>query len=332
MEFNNKIVKKVSCLFLIVFSVALNGRAQNGKGYVYSLIDAHHAFEDGEFLKAARIYQHIFETYEDRSTNNNYYSAASAWVLADNFDSAFICLDYIAGKHFDAFDSYGMLVNEFSLLPLHGESQWDSLVKKVIENYKYAHDNLDKGLIGHLTTIYHDDQGDRKVMGAYIEGYGEDSPQMDEIVRNMASNDSVNQIKIRAFLKEHGWLGENIIGFYGSQAIYLTLMHADTSMRIEFLPVVRQAQADGNLRLRHLANYEDVLALDRGLLQIYGTELIKSIDTIYVAPLMDPEHVNERRMKIGLNSMEKYLGSYELKWDVERYNLGLVDTSGMIQN
>ncbi len=39
----------------------------------------------------------------------------------------------------------------------------------------------------------------------------------------------------------------------------------------------------------------------------------------YLYPIIEPEKVNERRGKVGLESIEKYLKRHGMVWDVEKH-------------
>jgi hypothetical protein len=63
------------------------------------------------------------------------------------------------------------------------------------------------------------------------------------------------------------------------------------------------------------------VALREGRRQRYGTQL-KWDDRIkgyQLAPLEDPDHVDQRRQAIGLSPLGVYLAQWGLTWDVERY-------------
>ena len=67
--------------------------------------------------------------------------------------------------------------------------------------------------------------------------------------------------------------------------------------------------------------FYDRLLLRRGERQIYGTQLAmdKSRKLPYVLPLESPIKVDERRAKMGLNSMQENLNRWNMKWDVVEY-------------
>ena len=66
---------------------------------------------------------------------------------------------------------------------------------------------------------------------------------------------------------------------------------------------------------------EDRVALAEGRRQIYGSQLrqVGGDPRMFVSPLEDPDHVDERRASVGLPPMAEYLKIWNLTWDVEAY-------------
>ena len=66
---------------------------------------------------------------------------------------------------------------------------------------------------------------------------------------------------------------------------------------------------------------EDRVALAEGRPQTYGSQLRQNGNDsrLFVSPLLDPDHVDERRAAIGLPPMAEYLKHWKLPWDVEAY-------------
>jgi hypothetical protein len=79
--------------------------------------------------------------------------------------------------------------------------------------------------------------------------------------------------------------------------------------------------ASGRAQPRHLALLEDRVALREGRKQRYGTQLKWDVRTngYQLAPLEDPDHVDQRRQAVGLSPLAVYLAQWGLSWNVERY-------------
>ena len=70
-----------------------------------------------------------------------------------------------------------------------------------------------------------------------------------------------------------------------------------------------------------LALLEDRVALGQGRCQIYGSQIgfDKNTNSYYVLPLMDPDHVDERRKEAGLGTLREYAAIWKISWDKDGY-------------
>jgi hypothetical protein len=103
--------------------------------------------------------------------------------------------------------------------------------------------------------------------------------------------------------------------------MFMVIQHADLPIQEKYLPMIREAAAAGRAQPRHLAMLEDRVALREGRKQRYGTQLKwnESVKAYRIAPMEDPDHVDERRKAVGLSPLAIYLAQWGLNWDVEEY-------------
>jgi hypothetical protein len=74
-----------------------------------------------------------------------------------------------------------------------------------------------------------------------------------------------------------------------------------------------------------LALLEDRIALGEGKKQVYGSQYSQDEEgKKYVQPLIDPDHVDERRAEIGLMLIEDYAKLLGITWNLEEYKKWLV--------
>lgn len=135
----------------------------------------------------------------------------------------------------------------------------------------------------------------------------------------------MNVVIVTEIINEHGWLSKDAVGEKGNMTLFLVIQHAELETQLEFLPVLRKAVQDGNAEAKNLALFEDRTALKQGNLQIYGSQIYTHPQTmeLYVAPLLDPENVDQRRAEVGLGNMSTYLKQFQLDWDVDEYQKSL---------
>ena len=133
--------------------------------------------------------------------------------------------------------------------------------------------------------------------------------------------DSINLIKVKNILDEQGRAGPDKVGGQASQALFLVIQHSDLGTQEQYLPMMRDTVKEGKASARSLALLEDRVALGQGKRQIYGSQIGRDPETgdNYVLPLDDPDHVDERRLLVGLGPLSAYVSRWDIVWDVEEY-------------
>lgn len=181
--------------------------------------------------------------------------------------------------------------------------------------------HYDRFLAARLDSIRYNDQFYRHQTDSIIRLYGRSSEQFKSSWQQVGKMDSMNVLNIREILDEHGWLGEEIVGPDGNFTIFLVMQHADLATQIRYLPMMQEAVREGKARPDQLALLEDRIALGKGEPQIYGTHisLDEGTGTYFISPIRDPEHVDERRSRIGMGPLAGFVGAYGLTWDVEQH-------------
>jgi len=267
-------------------------------------------YKSKEYLKSGQKYSEAFAVLGNKSVSDDRYNAACSWALANEIDSAFVQLFK------SCFTDLNTITTDSDLESLHKDERWNKVIEFVKSNKEKAEANFDKPLISTLDTIYQDDQKYRKQLSE-IKGKEEVREQW-EIINHY---DSINLVKVKKILDERGWLGTDIVGFYGNLTLFLVIQHADIETQEKYLPMMREAVKNGNAMARDLALLEDRVALRKGEKQIYGSQIFQNIETgeYYVEPLIDPDNVDKRRAEVGLPPIQDYLHIFGLTWNVEEY-------------
>ena len=184
-------------------------------------------------------------------------------------------------------------------------------------------------LIGVLDTVFEDDQSLRRKIFETDSLYGKDSQELKLLRLKQTHLDSINLIKVEKFLSEYGLPGADKIGWKSNAALFFVIQHADINTQKRYLPLMKDAASKGNARADYLALLEDRIAIRLGKKQIYGSQIGRNIETgeFYVLPLEDPDNVDRRRSQVGLNSIQEYVGSYNIDWSLEQYYKDLEKSS-----
>lgn len=126
-------------------------------------------------------------------------------------------------------------------------------------------------------------------------------PRMEELHRR-------NAARLKQVIAEHGWPGRTLVGEDGALAAWFIVQHAigDPHFMRQALELLRDAVVRAEVSPAQPAFLEDRICCFEGRPQVYGTQFEPGDDGLprpYV--IADPEHVNERRRAIGLNTIEE---------------------------
>jgi hypothetical protein len=131
-----------------------------------------------------------------------------------------------------------------------------------------------------------------------LDGY---HPRMEEVHR-------CNAARLKEIIAEHGWPGRSLVGEDGAVAAWFIAQHAigDPTLQRRVLGLLREARDRGEVSPAAPAFLEDRICLFEGRPQVYGTQF-EPDETGLPRPyrIADPEHVNERRRAVGLNTLEE---------------------------
>ena len=312
--------------FIFLFACFISTQVSLGQSVeYYNLVkkaDSLHNTKD--FKASALTYSAAFKANGWKAVSNDRYNAACSWALANNSDSSFFQLNRIATKA--NYINYGHITTDPDLNSLHEDLRWKPLLEIIKQNKEKAEANLNKPLVAELDSIYTEDQKYRLQIDEIEKKYGWESNQMKAHWKIINEKDSFNLIKIKSLLDKYGWLGTDVIGEQGNSTMFLVIQHSDIATQDKYLPMMREAVKNGKAKGSSLALLEDRVALRKRKKQIYGSQIGRDNDTklYYVSPLEDPDNVDKRRAKVGLEPLADYVNYWQIKWDVEQYKKDLL--------
>ncbi|WP_316803248.1 DUF6624 domain-containing protein [Pedobacter nototheniae] len=291
---------------------------------------ASHAMElykAGKYEEAGLNFSKSMDLNGGMGSQNDRYNMACIWSLAKKPDLAFKQLDKISlGKGMirgwdDPAEYYKMLIEDKDLENLHPDKRWAKIVNAALakkEQYEVA---LKNPLATELSEIRKKDQDLRLELDGIRKKNGPNTDEEKALWKKINALDSVNVIRVTDIIDEKGWLSPEKIGYKGNQTLFLVIQHAKLSVQQKYLPVMRIAVKKGHALARDFAFLEDRVAMRTGKNQIYGsqTTLDKTSSIYYLYPVADVDHLDERRAKVGLESIADYMKSFDQKWDLEAY-------------
>jgi hypothetical protein len=146
---------------------------------------------------------------------------------------------------------------------------------------------------------------------------GEDPALRVELI-GMAERDSVNGgptaephgERLWEILDDYEcWPGLRLVDHDGEQAAWILAQRAvfDPGLQRRCLEMLEMAVAAGDAPPAHYALLLDRVRMADGKDQLYGSQFVRTEDGRSVTPwpIEDPEHVDERRRRVGLAPLEK---------------------------
>lgn len=286
----------------------------------YTLVKmADSLYKAKDFKGSALKYSVAFKVNGWKGISYDRYNAACSWALADNPDSSFFQLNKIATEA--NYINYKHITSDADLNSLHNDNRWNPLLEIINQNKEKAEAMLNKPLAAELDSILTEDQKYRLQVNDIEKKYGWESNEIKAQWKIINEKDSIIRIKVKSILDKYGWLGPDVVGERGNSALFLVIHHADIATQEKYLPLMREAVKKGKATGDCLALLEDRVALRQGKKQIYGSQIVRDMNTnlYYVSPLEDPDNVDKRRAAVGLSPLAEYVSQWQIKWDVEQY-------------
>jgi uncharacterized membrane protein YphA (DoxX/SURF4 family)/peroxiredoxin len=194
---------------------------------------------------------------------------------------------------------------------------WNDTEKMTLKILDGATPNLDFQLKMRLDSIAVLDQRYRKLMQAStpeaLEELGKEMGLTKEEYTGdhralQAVIDSSNMAFVENYFIANGYPGKSVVGEESSLAAWYVLQHNPDKIAT-YLPLIKNAAADGEISMRSAAMMEDRYLMNEGKPQVYGTQGMSYDDErgSFIWPIENPETVNERRMKAGYDqTIEAY--------------------------
>jgi len=180
---------------------------------------------------------------------------------------------------------------------------------------------FNKELAALLDTVYNEDQSDRLKIDSLQKKYGWESGQVQSLLKNLQTKDSINLIKVKNIIDAYGWLGPDEVGKQGAQTIFLVIQHADSLTQVTYFPLMQEAVKNGKARPQELALLEDRILTTQGKEQIYGSQVRTTKEGKYeFFPIKDEINVNKRRASVGLQPLEEYAKYFDIKYVLPKSN------------
>ncbi len=311
---------RISSLLLFFLLCQCSYAQEDRAQYDYWITKADSLYNSEKYSAAAETYAKGFSFLNGKAYPHHRYSAACAYALIDEKDSAFYHLERLLDKS-AAYLNESALLSDTSLVELKNDPRWEKLKDHFLAYRKEVEKDINWELKELLDSIYIEDQKLRQQYPEMSAKYDRDSKEMKTFWKEMGYVDSLNIIEVSKILDTHGWLGKEVVGRQGNSCLFLVIQHANIDVQEKYLPMMKQAVTDGKARASSLALLEDRILLRRGKKQIYGSQIGTHPKTKenYVLPLEDPINVDKRRESVNLPPLQQYVENWGLQWNAEEY-------------
>lgn len=118
--------------------------------------------------------------------------------------------------------------------------------------------------------------------------------------------DQKNTARMKEIVNQIGWPTVSKVGREVSEMAWLLVQHADHDVEFQKRCLQLMREQPEEVSISDIAYLEDRICVNEGNPQIYGTQFYGEGTNYGPRPIKDPENVNERRKKLGMESLEEY--------------------------
>ncbi len=119
-----------------------------------------------------------------------------------------------------------------------------------------------------------------------------------------------NTKKLQEIVEEIGWPTTSLVGKEAAKQAWDIVGHVKphSAFHSRCLTLMKEC-SEGEIKSSLIANFEDQIRISDGKSQLYGTQFRQNTDGHFEPfPIEDIERLDERRMKMGLESFKTFRG------------------------
>lgn len=274
------------------------------------------AYNAKSYQKSGELYDQAFQKSKAPASATDLYNAACTWAQAGNATKAFQYLDRATTV---GWENVSHLKQDTDLTALHADKRWQPMLVKLEAYRAKVEASYNKPLKQQLDSIYASDQGGRMKHSEIAKQYGDKSPEMTALWKEIEAVDARNLKAITALLDQHGWPTKAEVGNTGTSTVFLVIQHSNLPTMEKYFPMAKQAMERGDLSKPSFALLQDRMLMWQGKSQIYGSQLTGDADgKMKFHPIEDEAHVDERRAAIGMEPLSSYAKRFGLEYQVPK--------------
>lgn len=261
---------------------------------------------EGELEKAIEAYK--ISLKKDGDNYNNTYNLACAYALLYKKDSAF---HYLNKALKNSSSLWALADND--LLSLVNDKRWSRVEEEQLSKYQKGKVKLKKPKYAKqlLRLIMKDQSLDYQLDMAkrYYMKKGKAPHWYYPIAQMKKEITYGNFATMEKLIVEKGWPTYEMVGKLAADGPLLIINHhKEEAIRVKYLPRIKQACLKGEGSCIEYAKIQDRILVNTGKLQLYGMQFrYNNKRELEPFPIQEPKRVEERRKKIGLEPLKKYL-------------------------
>jgi hypothetical protein len=262
--------------------------------------EANAAYDAHEFARCAALFARVAQAH-DSHAGDALYNEACCEVKDGKPEVAFATFDRMFAAGFR--DGARMAVDD-DLVSLHGDARWaGALAKAAAVEAAYERTLKAPDVRRQLLAMVDEDQAQRNAW-VIANKAGAGSAATTRLLAATTDGDRKRTAALQAIVAKLGWPRTSLVGDDGAHAAWLLVQHADLDPDFakRALALMTPLAGTGEVDERDYAYLYDRVAVHDGRPQRWGTQFKDG----YPNPIEDEAHVDDRRAKIGLQSMAAY--------------------------
>ena len=289
---------KMKYILIVALAVAGSGlQAQSFYNY-FQQADSLLSMENNE--AALATYQQAFELQE--GTHPLFYlNPAIAAAQTGDKEQAYAYLRKAIDKGLDDPET---IKKRRGLMPLFGTKEW----MEILNELQNAKDDKYAALQAQLEYLAVKDKMIRDVAGI-VNNRKLAKDGLRAFNELYALQDSLNQLEAKRVLADYGWPAVSQVGEKANEALFTIVRRGPLEMQEMSLPPLKKSVEAGGAKAEYQAILEDLILVQKGEKQKYGTYLNVDSSTgkKSLSPVDDKAEVETRRAELGLEPLVDYL-------------------------
>ncbi|SDJ82393.1 hypothetical protein SAMN05421823_101198 [Catalinimonas alkaloidigena] len=278
----------------------------------YTLISqAESAYLIESYEESAMLYERAFTL--QTPTAQQLYDAACSRAVIGHTDLAFQHLQSaVRGGWIDL----ERLQEDSDLRPLHDDARWASLLENLTQRVHQWEAAANPSYRSELEALDEADQQYRRLIDSVETATGRYSEAWSTLMTQIEQNDQQNVDKVVALLDAHGWPTAEQTGPQASAIVCRLLTRAPLEIQTKYLSTLRSAARHGDATWQQLAEMEDLILVQQGKPQLYGSQYAFNPQTrqFEVLPIQKEHKVDRRRESMGLPPLDEFLQSLQASY------------------